>query len=61
LLKSGTADLNIVAPRWGCPALAYGPGDSRLDHTPEERISLHEFHRSVSVLKTVLRRLTQEG
>lgn len=30
-LKTGTADMNIVAPAWGCPALAYGPGDSSLD------------------------------
>ena len=28
-LKTGTADINIVAPIWGCPAVAYGPGDPR--------------------------------
>ena len=27
VVKTGTADLNIVAPVWGCPAVAYGPGD----------------------------------
>ncbi len=37
VLKTGTADLNIAAPEWKCPALAYGPGDSTLDHTPDER------------------------
>ncbi len=57
LLKTGTADLNIVAPAWGCPALAYGPGDSALDHTPDEHIDLTEYHRSVEILKTVLQRL----
>lgn len=54
LLKTGTADLNIVAPAWGCPALAYGPGDSALDHTAEEHISLTEFGRAVDVLAAAL-------
>jgi LysW-gamma-L-lysine carboxypeptidase len=57
LLKTGTADLNIVAPAWGCPALAYGPGDSSLDHTPAEHLVLAEYHQGVEVLKTVLRQL----
>ncbi|HZD57515.1 MAG TPA: M20/M25/M40 family metallo-hydrolase, partial [Anaerolineales bacterium] len=59
LLKSGTADLNIVAPAWGCPAVAYGPGDSSLDHTPEEHISLSEYGRAVEVLGDALSRLTR--
>src|SRR5699024_7389903 len=37
-LKLGTSDMNVVGPVWGCPMVAYGPGDSSLDHTPEERI-----------------------
>jgi [amino group carrier protein]-lysine/ornithine hydrolase len=59
VLKTGTADLNIVAPAWDCPALAYGPGDSSLDHTPREHISIQEYERSVEVLATVLLQLTQ--
>jgi len=55
--KTGTADLNIVAPAWGCPALVYGPGDSNLDHTPDEHIQLDEYEKSVRVLCDVLKKL----
>lgn len=57
--KTGTADLNIVAPVWGCPAVAYGPGDSSLDHTPDEHLPLEEYRRAVAVLREVLLRLTR--
>ena len=53
-LKTGTSDLNILVPAWGCPAVAYGPGDSRLDHTPDEHISITELERAVDVLDTAL-------
>lgn len=49
-VKTGTADMNIVGPLWGCPIVAYGPGDSALDHTPEERIDLDEYARAIDVL-----------
>jgi LysW-gamma-L-lysine carboxypeptidase len=58
VVKSGTADLNIVAPAWKCPVVAYGPGDSSLDHTPDEHLSLAEFNQAVAVLVAVLRRLS---
>jgi LysW-gamma-L-lysine carboxypeptidase len=57
VVKTGTADLNIVAPVWSCPVVAYGPGDSNLDHTPNEHISLEEYYRAVAVLRDVLRDL----
>jgi [amino group carrier protein]-lysine/ornithine hydrolase len=57
VLKTGTADLNIVGPAWGCPMLVYGPGDSALDHTPDEQIDLEEYARSVNVLVGALRAL----
>jgi LysW-gamma-L-lysine carboxypeptidase len=59
--KTGTADLNIVAPVWGCPALVYGPGDSSLDHTPEEHIVLEDYARSVDVLSCVLQDLVERS
>jgi LysW-gamma-L-lysine carboxypeptidase len=58
--KTGTADLNIVAPAWGCPALVYGPGDSALDHTPDEHISLEEYAKAVTTLKAALKTLVSD-
>ncbi len=56
--KTGTADLNIVAPVWQCPAVVYGPGDSALDHTPNEHISLDDYQKAVDVLSATLEKLT---
>ena len=53
-LKTGTADMNIVGPAWGCPIVAYGPGDSALDHTPNEHLDLAEYERAIDVLTRVL-------
>lgn len=53
LRKTGTADMNIYASAWNCPMVTYGPGDSDLDHAPDERLSLTELDRAVAVLETV--------
>jgi LysW-gamma-L-lysine carboxypeptidase len=37
--------------------VAYGPGDSSLDHTPHEHIALVEWQSGVAVLVDVLQRL----
>ena len=57
--KTGTADLNIVAPVWQCPAVVYGPGDSALDHTPNEHINLKDYQNAVDVLSAALEKLTK--
>ncbi|MGQ9491183.1 MAG: M20/M25/M40 family metallo-hydrolase [Anaerolineae bacterium] len=59
LLKTGTSDMNVVGPAWNCPILAYGPGDSSLDHTPEEHVKIAEWLHGVEVLADALRRLTE--
>ncbi len=53
-VKTGTSDMNTVAPVWGTPILAYGPGDSNQDHTPTEHIALSEYERAIGVLTDVL-------
>ena len=55
LVKTGTSDMNVVGPLWQCPILAYGPGDSALDHTPNEHIHLDEYWRAVNVMEGMLR------
>ena len=53
-LKTGTSDMNVVGPIWNCPIVAYGPGDSALDHTPNEHIIIAEYLQAIEVLQTVL-------
>jgi LysW-gamma-L-lysine carboxypeptidase len=53
-VKTGTSDMNVVGPAWDCPVLAYGPGDSSLDHTPGEHVLISEYLRSIKVLEEVL-------
>ena len=58
LRKLGTADLNLAVPAWGCPAAAYGPGDSHLDHTDGENVDVGELRRSIEVLREAFSILT---
>jgi [amino group carrier protein]-lysine/ornithine hydrolase len=53
LKKSGTADMNITIAE-GIPTVAYGPGDSKLDHTDKERLKWADYEKSISVLKALL-------
>lgn len=52
--KTGTSDMNIVGPAWQCPIVAYGPGDSRLDHTPHEHVRVDEYLKSIDILEQVI-------
>ncbi len=56
--KTGTSDMNVVGPAWGQNIVAYGPGDSRLDHTPHERIHVADYMHAIDVLELVLKELT---
>ena len=56
-LKTGTSDMNVVGPAWGCPIVAYGPGDASLDHTPQEHIEIEEYLKGIEVLARALEAL----
>ena len=50
--------MNVVGPVWGSPIAAYGPGDSALDHTPDEHLLLAEYEKAIEVLTAALTLLT---
>lgn len=54
LLKTGTSDMNVVGRSWRCPMLAYGPGDSAMDHTPDERLPIAEYLAAIRTLRDAL-------
>lgn len=60
LYKTGTSDMNVVGPVWCCPIAAFGPGDSALDHTPQEHLVLDEYLLACSVLEHGLHRFVSE-
>ena len=60
VVKTGTSDWNVVAERWRVEALAYGPGDASLDHTPNEHLDLTAYDAAISVLVSVLDRLAAD-
>lgn len=60
LLKTGTSDMNTLAVKWDCPIVAYGPGDSAMDHTPEERLSIAEYLASITVVRSAVEALLAE-
>ena len=61
LRKTGTGDVNLYAENRPIPMFAYGPGDSRLDHTNEERISLQEYLASIEVYAQALPRIAERA
>jgi LysW-gamma-L-lysine carboxypeptidase len=60
LRKTGTSDMNVFARAWDCEMVTYGPGDSDLDHAPDEHLLLSEYDRSVRVLETVAAKLLED-
>jgi len=61
VLKTGTSDMNVVGPVWKCPIVAYGPGDSSLDHTPNEHLPIDEYWKAVNVIEQTLHAFVEAG
>lgn len=59
VVKTGTSDMNVVGPAWQCPIVAYGPGDSALDHTPNEHLPVDEYWKAVNVIEQTLNAFAQ--
>jgi len=55
--KTGTGDMNVLGNALKIPVVTYGPGDSTLDHTPNEHIDIQEYLDSIEVLKKTLKKL----
>jgi LysW-gamma-L-lysine carboxypeptidase len=57
VVKKGTSDMNTLATTWrDIPMVAYGPGDSTLDHTDVERIGAEDYHTAHTVLADAVAR-----
>jgi LysW-gamma-L-lysine carboxypeptidase len=61
VLKTGTSDMNVVGPAWQCPIVAYGPGDSSLDHTPHEHLPVDDYWQAVTVIEQTLRAFSESS
>ncbi len=57
--KTGTGDMNVLGNVLKIPVVTYGPGDSRLDHTPNEHIDIKEYLTSIEILKKALTKLPE--
>lgn len=57
-LKTGTSDMNVIAASWNLPMLAYGPGDSSLDHRPDEHLNLEEYKKAITILASAFKNLS---
>jgi len=55
--KTGTSDMNLFAESCSMPMIAYGPGDSSLDHTENERVSISEYLSSVEVYANAIQQI----
>ncbi|WP_455370101.1 M20/M25/M40 family metallo-hydrolase, partial [[Eubacterium] cellulosolvens] len=57
LRKTGTGDMNELGANMNIPMVSYGPGDSHLDHTNKENISLLEYRDAIKVYQEAIPRL----
>ncbi len=54
IYKTGTGDMNILGNELKIPVVTYGPGNSRLSHTPDEYIEIKEYLESIKVYQNAI-------
>lgn len=59
LRKTGTGDMNVLGRAMKIPVVTYGPGDSRLDHTPNEHIKIREYLNAIQVYREAVIKLCE--
>ena len=57
MFKSGSGDMNHLATTWNIPCVTYGPGNTQLSHTNNEKISISEVIKSSEIVADALVRL----
>ena len=57
LKKTGTADINELSLKLKIPMIAYGPGNSHFDHTPNEHIIINDYLDSIQIYRAAIMRL----
>ncbi len=55
--RTGSGDMNYFGSMRRIPVVTYGPGDSHLDHTPDEFVVVEEYLDSIQILCTALQKL----
>lgn len=56
--KTGASDMNFVGAKMKIPVVAYGPGNTQLEHTTQEYIEIPEYLASIRILRGALERLS---
>jgi len=59
--KTGTSDMNLFAHYQNIPMFAYGPGDSRFDHTELEHVRISEYLACIEVYAQALARFAEKA
>ncbi len=54
IFKSGSGDMNTLGHDWGIPVVTYGPGDTKLSHTPDEVINYREIDKCAEIVRDSL-------
>ena len=50
ITKSGTGDMNTYAIAFGVDAVTYGPGEAKLSHSSEEKVSISEIFACADIV-----------